>query len=186
MGNESLVVELDIKQEDGWSDEVSVVIVNNYTLHKENKYWNDAEAVCKSDGGQLASIHSDEEQELAKRAAEGHNVWLGGRREKGQWRWSDHSTWDFTNWDGGHREIVGSNLVMKSNGEWLDSYFGTNYFLCQGVPTAITDNGLTRIEFTKEQLEMFPYYVLFKSQVSSRRTLNTSPDKMRMPGFTLN
>ena len=38
------------------SDEV--LAFTRYKLYKEAKTWTDADATCKSEGGQLASIHS--------------------------------------------------------------------------------------------------------------------------------
>ena len=94
--NTTLVVEvkLDIKQGD------DLTWTSNYKLYGPGKNLVDADAHCKSQGGQLASIHSEQDHARAVEAAEGNSVLLGGRREKVLgWRWSDNSTWDFTNWD---------------------------------------------------------------------------------------
>ena len=93
----------------------------------------DADLHCKSEGGQLASIHSLWEQTLAEKAAEGERyVWLDGRKIDGQWQWVDNATWSFENWCSGCSESD-EYLLMLRNGQWFDysSSYGT-YFLCQG------------------------------------------------------
>ena len=70
--------------------------------------WTEAlKAYCESKVGQLASIHSELEKELAERAARckselGYYVWIGGRKTGSQWQWADNSTSTFTNWRSGH------------------------------------------------------------------------------------
>ena len=65
MENGSLVIELDISLKS--LDEVYAF--TSYKLYREHKNWTDAELHCKSEGGQLASIHSPWEQKLAQKAA---------------------------------------------------------------------------------------------------------------------
>ncbi|KAJ8599154.1 hypothetical protein CTAYLR_008300 [Chrysophaeum taylorii] len=64
------------------------------------------EKVCSSEGGTLASIHSDEEQEAVEalmRESRAPRVFLGlfeaGADESGEWRWVDGSTPDYANWN---------------------------------------------------------------------------------------
>ena len=94
MKNGGLVIELDINVKP--TDEVYAF--TNYKLYKEAKSWTDADQHCKSQGGQLASIHSQWEQTLGKKAARGNEVFLGGKKLDHQWQWVDNTTWSFTNW----------------------------------------------------------------------------------------
>ena len=89
IGDRTLVIELDVDMRK--EDELAFA---GYKLNQRRKSWIDAEAHCKSEGGQLASIHSELQQELAEKAAEGNFVLLGGKREAGnaKWSWSDNST----------------------------------------------------------------------------------------------
>ena len=70
---------------------------------------------CLQLGGDIVSIHSEEENEfvtslIRKRPAQdgrgkdgkgGKNTWIGGKysSSQGSFYWFDQSNWDFTNWD---------------------------------------------------------------------------------------
>ena len=129
--NESLVLELDVTQSGGGA--MVKYGFKGYQLHREKKTWSDAEAHCKSEGGQLASIHSDLEQESAKRAADGNTVWLGGMVNSFvEWQWSDFSTWVYHKVDSA--PYGGLKLSMESNGVWSGFYSHLKfYFLCQSI-----------------------------------------------------
>ena len=173
MRNESLVIEFDVDM--GHSDEMSAY--TSYKLYREMK--------SKSEGGQLASIHSLWEQTLAEEAAEGKRVWLGGRKSGNQWEWADNSTWSFTNWKRGHPADYG---YLRMERQWYDLKNSiTSRFLCKGKAVTIRDNGFASIELKKEELTFFPFHVVLKSQAIGERKLNrSSEEKRRIPGFTLN
>ena len=191
-GNKTLVIELDVdmRKEDGWSGEVVYWFGKDYKLHEEKKSWAEAETHCKSKGGQLASIHSREEQTLAETVADGNKTWLGGQRQVGKkWHWSDQSLWSFSNWEygAGTSSTNGRCLRMQSSGEWYDELgWPERYFLCQGEKVAILENGLTRFQLKMEQLAFFPFYVQLKSQAVSRQRTNSSLVEARTPDFKLN
>ena len=86
MESQSLVIELDTVM--NGSDEIKAY-TGGYKLYKKPKSWSQAEAHCEREGGHLASIHSQWEQTLAKEAAEGNSVWLGGRKNGGRWMTQD-------------------------------------------------------------------------------------------------
>ena len=156
---------MDMRTED------DVAFSTSYVLKRDDKTWAEAEAVCKSEGGHLASIHSKDQQALAKKAADVvvySDAWLGGRREKdAKWRWSDNSIWDFTNWASGYGNTDDRCLRMRV---WMDgrnwnavqSYYRSRP-LCQGKIAVSKEKGLTRIEMKKAQLKFFPFYITFKS-----------------------
>ena len=66
---------------------------------------------CKKDGGDLASIHSMEENDFIVSFLNINPIWIAGSitEKDGQFRWIDGSKWDFENWDKGR--IVCFNLV---------------------------------------------------------------------------
>ena len=183
VGNESLVIELNIDMIQ--ADEFYAF--TNYKLYKRTKRtWPEADSWCKYEGGKLASIHSEWQQALAERAADGNWVWLGGWK-RNQWQWDDNSTWGFTKWKSGRPDVY-DHLQMTPGGQWFD-YDSKDeiYFLCQGESVTLTENGSWSLELDKEQLKFFPFYVLFKSQAKGQRLLNSSSDKeSKMTGFTLN
>ena len=183
MTNRSLVIEVNIVKNP--SDEVYAF--TSYKLFKEWKTWTDAELHCENEGGRLASIHSWWEQTLAGKAAEGVSyVWLGGRKTEGQWQWVDNATWSFENWKSGYPR--NQEYLQMENGQWFDfKSSDKDYFLCQGKRVALTESGLTSIEFNKEQLNFFPFHLIFKSRASDQPTVNTSARKDdKTSGFTLN
>ena len=188
MSNGSLVIELDITMNP--SDE-AYAFTTSYKLYKLKRSWTDADLHCRKEGGQLASIHSKWEQLKVEKAAEGERyVWLGGRKIDGQWQWADNTTWSFENW---RYNAPRSYKYLQMEGVlWLDFYSVDRIpFLCQGPKVALTKSGLVRIEFNKEQLDFFPFHVVFKSKAFDQPTLNTSSagddeTMRRNSGFTLN
>ena len=96
--NRSLVIELDVdlSQEEGLVEEVRYSSKIEYKLVEQRKTWKDAEAYCQNEGGNLASIHSEEEQRLVNKVAhDWKTMWIGGLYKDEQWRWSDNSQWNF-------------------------------------------------------------------------------------------
>ena len=89
----SLVINLeaDTRDEEGWEEQISL-----YTLHTTKKNWTEAETECQKDGGQLASITSEDENDLVAKIALNKkklvdNLWLGGKSWMGEWSWSDNA-----------------------------------------------------------------------------------------------
>ena len=167
MESGTLEIGLDVvmRQANGWSDQVFAF--SSFKLHRRAKKWLQAEAVCKSEGGKLASIHSDWEQMLAEKAALGGWAWLGGRNlwKDGQGQWADNSTWLFTRWDGG--KIQYDNLALNPQGFWKDSSVTSSFsFLCQAETVIIKESSLKRLRFNPKQLAFFPFYVLFLGRVA--------------------
>ena len=187
VGNNTLVVEItmDIKTQSelSWT--------TNYKLVQIAKKWTDAKAYCRSEGGQLASIHSEEQQVLAVEASQGKFAFLGGRKEEGQeWGWSDNSSWDFSNW----RSSNGNNdedlcLGIFPNGEWGDWYFhcNSNYrFLCQADILVEKATGLTRLEVKKKSLQFFPLNITLRIPAQNEPLTNASKKRQTLPAFKLN
>ena len=71
-----------------------------YQLHNEKKTWLEAEAVCQQEGGHLASVASEKENEALRKAAGGNKyIWLGAKQESGVMSWSDESLWgSYSKW----------------------------------------------------------------------------------------
>ena len=80
-------------------------------------------------------------------------------------------------------------LKMGPHGKWLKSdgmqQSGWNeetlFFLCQQNTAIIPQKGLTRIEVNKEQPEMFPFFVLHKTQAAQQQIQKSSKES----GFSL-
>uniref|UniRef100_A0A3B3R0X4 C-type lectin domain-containing protein n=1 Tax=Paramormyrops kingsleyae TaxID=1676925 RepID=A0A3B3R0X4_9TELE len=84
------------------------------------KTWIDSELNCLSSGGNLASIHSEEEFQFIKaliksRDSAENPTWIGltDSSKEGTWLWTDGSKVDFTKWNSGEPNNVngGENCV---------------------------------------------------------------------------
>ncbi|KAF1383035.1 hypothetical protein PFLUV_G00150070 [Perca fluviatilis] len=79
-----------------------------FSFNFQGKSWSDAETFCKSAGGNLASIHSEEEHVFLKTfvnqvSGENRRTWIGGfdSVQEGVWMWIDGSTFDYKSWADG-------------------------------------------------------------------------------------
>eukprot|EP00092_Neocalanus_flemingeri_P019104 GFUD01020694.1.p1 GENE.GFUD01020694.1~~GFUD01020694.1.p1 ORF type:complete len:202 (+),score=44.44 GFUD01020694.1:94-699(+) len=120
---------------------------NDWTRFNQSCYklvidYNDIEVCredCKKEGGDLASIHSKEENDfiisfLEERPIRGgqKDAWIAGSITEidGQFSWLDGSDWDFENWDEGepdkkklgktHHECVFLGNNLEDPGLWHD------------------------------------------------------------------
>ncbi|XP_072561040.1 lactose-binding lectin l-2-like [Paramormyrops kingsleyae] len=109
------------------------------------KTWIDSELNCLSSGGNLASIHSEEEFQFIKaliksRDSAENPTWIGltDSSKEGTWLWTDGSKVDFTKWNSGEPNNVngGENCVhtnWSGKGEkgWNDIACNSFYaFVC--------------------------------------------------------
>ena len=88
--------------------------------------WSDAQAQCRKIKGELASLHSPEEQSDAMKGAE-DQIWywigLNDQIQENKWSWSDGSKIVWSNWrkndpDGGR----GQNCVLiYYDRKWIDA-----------------------------------------------------------------
>ena len=84
-----------------------------YKHFKEEKTFQEAEEVCASFNGHLASVHSSEElQFIWNKVARRNNVMLGGNdmKEEGTWTWTDGTEMNFTAW---HKNEPNNNLGVE-------------------------------------------------------------------------
>ena len=74
-----------------------------YYWSTNTKTWDDAEDFCKEEGANLASVTSKATNDYIAAGLKKHKdhfLWIGGsdKESEGDWKWSDGSTWEFTNW----------------------------------------------------------------------------------------
>ena len=116
-----------------------------YSFHKNflDKY--QAAAVCYSNGGSLASILCERENEFLTAAFEGQQFWIGANddAEEGTFVWEDGNRFNYTNWDfrqpnnwsryPGASWGDGEDCVMvNEDGEWDDNLCSSTYqFACK-------------------------------------------------------
>jgi len=105
---------------------------HRYKVFDLNMTWYEAKAYCENLGGHLATITSQEEQDLINtliKNGSSNFYWLGATDEiiEGDWRWITGEKWGYTNWDSSqpdnHSGIDGveeNYLTLRSNGRWND------------------------------------------------------------------
>ena len=109
-----------------------------YAVTKETMTWDDARAMAQAQGGDLVTIHSEEENDLVAGLLDGKSAWLGasddGDRIPGAfethytdnedgWRWVDGSELSYDNWNSGEPNDAGTEncLHMRPNADsWND------------------------------------------------------------------
>ena len=194
VGDGSLVIELesDIRDEEGWLEEVSYKKTpqwgnEKFMLFTEQKNWTAAEAHCQRGGGHLASVLSKEEQRAMETLAD--NVWLGGtdKDDEGLWSWSDGSLWSFQNWERSGNRGPESNCLKFYRSGWYDASCSWNSsFVCKTNDyTPMQGHTALRLSFNAKELTFPSFHVWYKYQVASQQLLN-SWQKKKMTGFKLN
>lgn len=90
-----------------------------------DSYYNvaDAESICQEDGGNLTSIHSEEENEfVASLVSYSPKVWLGLHEVAGTWVFTDGTAVDYSNWFTGHPNGGGTAVSMDTtHNRWVDT-----------------------------------------------------------------
>ncbi|XP_031150853.1 galactose-specific lectin nattectin-like isoform X3 [Sander lucioperca] len=102
-----------------------------FSFNFKGKSWTDAESFCKSKGGNLASVHSEEEHVFLRDfvnqvTGENKQTWMGGfdSVKEGEWMWSDGSTFDYKHWGPGqpdNHRVAEHCLQMNHHGKWNDN-----------------------------------------------------------------
>ncbi|MDO4805879.1 MAG: lectin-like protein [Coriobacteriales bacterium] len=143
-------------QED--SNDGSVAFGNHlYQCINEHMSWHDAEEYCEAQGGHLATVESQEENDfifdLIQQQSGRDFYWLGGtdEDEEGSWVWVTGEPWEYTNWRSGEPSNTGDEtgedyLAMGSahEGQWNDqwikdpSYGELVGFVCEWDSSALT------------------------------------------------
>ena len=119
--NETLVIELVVNGDPNQT----MYGFKSFRLYKEKKTRVEAEDVCKTEGGHLASIRSSWEQRQAVAAADENVVWLGGKQILGSatgiWQWVDSSPWEFTNWQSDFERGTGKWDLVENGSHQMGS-----------------------------------------------------------------
>jgi hypothetical protein len=114
-----------------------------YWLGDSSTNQGDAQAGCQNQGGYLATILSQEENEAVTRiTAASFPLWVGMSRPttsggctKEDYRWMTGEPAFFDAWDGSEPDCSGSGVVMIAGGRWRDRYVETKYrYACESGP----------------------------------------------------
>ncbi|XP_026517727.1 C-type lectin BpLec-like, partial [Terrapene carolina triunguis] len=122
---------------------------NCYGYISQEKNWRQAEVDCQNhlQGSHLVSIHNTGETEILSDYIKQHHtekkpLWIGLSDHHGDlsWRWSDHSLFDYKNWDKGQPDSLHKNkhcVVLGSPGfqKWHNYPCDWRFsFICKGKP----------------------------------------------------
>ena len=94
---------------------------SDISIYAEDDNWDEANARCKKEGGEMVSIHSDSDNEALLAACPSvFDCWLGLSRSggsSGNWKWSDGTSYNYNNFGG-------STSDGSQNCAELDQYMG--------------------------------------------------------------
>ncbi|KAK5969033.1 C-type lectin-1 [Trichostrongylus colubriformis] len=94
------------------------------------KSFHHAEEMCREFGGHLASIHSAEENTFMTNLVmtgyvvtkSNYHTWIGLIKEGRNWKWTDGSSVDYTNWFPGQPDGVGGGVQCAQLwGDYMDA-----------------------------------------------------------------
>ncbi|KAL2079431.1 hypothetical protein ACEWY4_025175 [Coilia grayii] len=111
---------------------------DTYVLIQQTKSWNDAQAHCRSNYIDLASIRNATENEKVRAAAQGATAYMGLYRTR---TWSDGSDSSFRNWKSGQPDSKDQCTAVSftDSGQWTDENCSNTYpFFCYRAATALS------------------------------------------------
>ena len=192
IGRGSLVIELEVVMgEESDNAYVEYSEGSKYKFHNEEKTWEAAEIHCQNEGGHLASILSEEEQQEVKVVASGQDAWIGGfaKEAVGSWKWSDGSPWQFSRWDEVLYEGARSCVQLVSGDLWNDEYcLDKKGFICQSKAFRASQTKNITKKYNKENLIFSSFEVWFRYNQSRQTFPNqklNSNERRLTPGFRL-
>ncbi|XP_062373263.1 macrophage mannose receptor 1-like [Sardina pilchardus] len=106
---------------------------DTYVLNTTKLSWNDAQASCRANYIDLASIRNSTENQKVHDAANGNRVYIGLYRTR---LWSDGSDSSFRNWKSGQPDNANGNQLctavsFSDSGQWTDENCSTTRpFFC--------------------------------------------------------
>ena len=176
-------LQVDAREEEGWQEEVVYRQTprwgkEKYKLYKIWASWAEAEAHSQSEGGQLASVLTEEEQSEILAVADGSTAWTGGsdQQQEGVWQLSDGSAWGYHNWKEGYGKKGTSRncATIERSGEWYDSGCQwTYFFICELNVQTIRGNSSLTLQYTKDQLTFDSFEVLYSYKFGSEELVNS-------------
>jgi tetratricopeptide (TPR) repeat protein len=93
--------------------------------------WSEAKQLADYMGGYLACIGSEDEEKFVASLCKRKTAWLGGYREKGQWKWLSGEPFGYENW--AQPNIEQPYLHTMPGGKWqaMKNYPGQAGFVCE-------------------------------------------------------
>jgi len=93
-----------------------------YRLYTKQVSWEQAQAECKKENSNLASILDDGTKNFIASLQSTNRIWIGAYNDgNGGWQWVDKSRWSYENWSGNEPSGDGARVEMyETNNEWND------------------------------------------------------------------
>ena len=95
-----------------------------YKVSDSLESWRDASRQCQSEGAQLLTVESYEENEFVYSLAPGTDLWIGYNRlsSSSVWQWADGNKSPYTNWDKGQPDDQGGDQFCAHMWGWYKSF----------------------------------------------------------------
>ena len=136
-----------------------------YAVTKETMNWDDARAMAQEQGGDLVTIHSEEENSIVADLVDDELIWLGasddGDRIEGAfethysdsedgWRWIDSREFTYYNWGSNEPNDLGGEDCLRTHssefGKWNDVDCTVSYIaVFEFSPNAINEEDYQEI-----------------------------------------
>ncbi|XP_062373086.1 macrophage mannose receptor 1-like [Sardina pilchardus] len=133
---------------------------DTYVLNTTKLSWNDAQASCRANYIDLASIRNSTENQKVHDAANGNRVYIGLNRTR---LWSDGSDSSFRNWKSGQPDNANGNQLctavsFSDSGQWTDENCSTTRpFFCYSAFVAglrmVVDTETDLTDLTEAEIE---------------------------------
>jgi hypothetical protein len=111
---------------------------HQYKYVKENRSWHSANEYCANQGGHLATIQDEAENQYVYMMTHG-NTWLGATDEtyEGNWVWVSGEPWNYSNWRTGEpdsRQNTDYLAYYNYLPSWNDLEELNMFFVCEWEP----------------------------------------------------
>ena len=171
-----------------WDDVNGDTVLAGYLLESDGQYelikgtftWHEAQHDAQSRDGQLATIHSEEDQARAQSKLQGFNVWLGGTDQghEGTWKWvslNRYQNWGLNQPD--NYNGVEHYAHLRTDGTWNDlsgdSLIDGYLLEISGVYSVVTfDGGIGWLDANRDASQ----------RGGQLATINSRQDQLRAQG----
>ena len=134
---------ISIHTEDKWTFQLHK---NRFQVYNIKLNISDAGDYCVQQGGHLASVESQQEQDEINQVLEGNSdttFWLGGLKKTGgeRWQWTDGRQWVYQNWNKNRERGTGNCLMLWLSQHWYqDECNGAHPFVCRANLETMSGN----------------------------------------------
>ena len=182
IGSRSLVIrmEVDIREEEGWVEEVVYTKGPKYKVHHTSSTQSEAEYFCQAGGGQLATVMTEHGGNKVLSENEDMKMLLSMTAVQEEF-WTRRGIPQGNKLSGNSQELC--QIVLRNE---LVPRSCTDYksFICEAATNNVEEKFLN-LEFTKEQLN-FPSLQISYQYIFTSNQLIDSWENRRMTGFQLN